>query len=117
MTADDRIPTHIWVDAHLRRCTAEGIPVTVVNKGERMGGTVMLKIYQAGVGCRLLSQLRDLDGNLSWYSAHKDDIIDERTADEQISRTVDRDPDLWVIEIESRDGSIPVDGLDRATGN
>jgi hypothetical protein len=112
MTTDDRLPTHIWVDAHLRRCSVAGIPVTVVNRGERMGGTVMLKIYQAGVGCRLLSQLRDLDGKLSWYSAHADEIIDERTADEQISRTIARDSDLWVIEIESRDGSVPVDGLD-----
>lgn len=109
---DDRLPTHIWVDAHLRRCMAEGIPVTVVNRGERMGGTVMLKIYQAGVGCRLLSQMRDLDGNLSWYPAHKEEIIDEPTADEQIRRTVSRDPDLWVIEIESRDGRVPVDGLE-----
>jgi hypothetical protein len=74
-----------------------------------MGGTVMLKIYQPGTGCRLLSQMRDLDGVLSWFPAHKEDLIEEREADERISRAVDRDPDLWVIEMETRDGTIPLD--------
>ena len=107
----ERLPTHIWVDAHLRRCSAEAIPAVVVHGGERMGGAVMLKIYQPGVGCRLLSQMRDLDGNLSWYPAHQEDVIEEPDADERIRRATDRDPDLWVIEIETRDGTIPVDDL------
>ena len=106
---EGRLPTHIWVDAHLKRCSVEAVPAVVIHKGEKMGGTVMLKIYQAGVGCRLLSQMRDLDGNLSWYPAHKEDIIEEREADERIRRAVDRDPDLWVLEMETRDGSVPLD--------
>jgi len=83
----------------------------VINSGERMGGTILLKIYQAGVGCRLFSQIRDLDGNLSWYAAHKEDVIEEHDADERIRKSIQQDPDLWVIEIESRDGNVPVDGL------
>ena len=109
--ADDRLPTHIWIDAHLKRCSVEGIPAVIINSGERMGGTVLLKIYQAGVGCRLMSQMRDLDGNLSWYPAHKEQVINERDADEHIQKSISRDPDLWVIEIESRDGTVPIDGL------
>ena len=109
--ADDRLPTHIWIDAHLKRCSVEGIPAVIINSGEKMGGTVLLKIYQASVGCRLMSQTRDLDGNLSWYPAHKEEVIDERDADEYIQKSIDRDPDLLVLEIESRDGTAPVDGL------
>lgn len=74
-----------------------------------MGGTVMLKVYQPGTGCRLLSQMRDLDGKLSWFPAHKEDFIDEPQADERIRRALGRDPDLWVIEIETQDGAIPLD--------
>ena len=106
---EERLPTHIWVDAHLRRCSVAAVPTVVIHKGEKMGGTVMLKVYQAGIGCRLLSQMRDLDGKLSWYPAHKEDINEEREADEHIRRAVDRDPDLWVIEMETRDGTIPLD--------
>ena len=109
--ADDRLPTHLWIDAHLKRCSVEGIPAVIINSGEKMGGTVLLKIYQARVGCRLMSQTRDLDGNLSWDPAHKEKVIDERDADEYNQKSIDRDPDLWVLEIESRDGTAPVDGL------
>ncbi len=58
-----------------------------------------------------MSQMRDLDGNLSWYPAHEEQVINERDADERIQKSIGRDPDLWVIEIESRDGTVPVDGL------
>ena len=107
--ADERLPTHIWVDAHLRRCSVEAVPAVVIHKGEKMGGTVLLKIYQPGTGCRLLSQMRDLDGVLAWYSAHKEEVIDEPKADDYIRRAIDRDPDLWVIEMETRDGKFPLD--------
>ena len=83
-----RLPTHVWVEAELRRCSAEGIGVVVIHKGERMGGTVMLKIYQHGVGCRLLSQMRDLDGRLAWYPPHKEAAIAESEADERIRRAL-----------------------------
>ena len=87
----------------------EAVPAVVIHKGEKMGGTVLLKIYQPGTGCRLLSQMRDLDGVLSWYSAHKEEVIDEPKADDYIRRAIDRDPDLWVIEMETRDGKFPLD--------
>lgn len=104
---DDRIATHIWVGAKLRQCSAAGIPATVVHRGERMGGTVMVKIYRAGVGCRLMGQMRDLDGRLNWYKAHKEEQVSEAEADALIARAIGRDPDLWVVEVETRDGSLP----------
>ena len=104
---DDRIPTHVWVSAKLRLCSAAGIPATVIHSGERMGGTVMVKIYMAGTGCRLVSQTRDLDGRMGWYRPHKDDIVPEPEASALIERAIGRDPDLWVVEVETRDGRNP----------
>lgn len=105
--SDDRIPTHLWIGAVLRRCSADGVPAVVMRSGERMGGTVMVKLYQPGIGCRLMAQTRDLAGRLGWYRAHKDEILAEPEADALIQRAVGRDPDLWVVEIESRDGRNP----------
>jgi hypothetical protein len=105
--SDERIATHLWVGAKLRRCSAEGTPAVVVHSGERMGGTVMLKVYQPGAGCRLMAQTRDLDGRLGWYKAHKEELVAEADADALIERAIKRDPDLWVIEVETRDGRTP----------
>lgn len=107
---DDRLPTEIWVQAHLRRCHAEAIPVVVLHKGDRNGGTVLLKILMRDAGCRVLSQMRDMEGRLGWLSALGEAPVDETAADAYIERAVARDPDLWVIEVESRDGSHPFEG-------
>jgi hypothetical protein len=108
--ADDRLPTHLWIMAHLRRCSAEGIPAVVVRKGDAGGGTVILKLNHLERGCRVLSQMRDLDGALGWLAQLNGALVPEADADAYIARAVARDPDLWVVEIEDRDGRHPFEG-------
>jgi len=110
LMTDDRLPTDVWVRAHLRRCHAEAVPATVVRRGERTGGSVILKLNQRAAGCRILTQSRDLDGRLAWLPALKGALVAEQEADDYIARAVARDPDLWVIEIEHRDGWHPFEG-------
>ncbi len=107
---EDRIPTDVWVMAHVRRCSAEGVPVTVARKGEAKGGLLLLKLNQLELGCRVLSQQRDLDGKMGWLAAFKGGLVPEAEADAYIARAVARDPDLWVVEVEDRDGKHPFEG-------
>ncbi|MEE8271091.1 MAG: DUF1491 family protein [Alphaproteobacteria bacterium] len=108
--ADDRLPTELWIKAHIRRCIAEGIPATIARKGEAIGGMVVLKLNQLEHGCRVLSQTRDLDGRLGWLPALNGEPASEADADAYITRAVARDPDLWVVEIEDRQGRHPFEG-------
>lgn len=108
--SDDRLPTDVWVMAHVRRCSAEGIPVVVARRGEAKGGTLLLKINLYEAGCRVLSQARDLDGALGWLPAFQGAPVPEAQADDYIARAVARDPDLWVVEIEDREGKHPFEG-------
>ena len=82
----------------------------MVRRGEAKGGTLLLKLNQLDQGCRVLSQARDLDGKLGWLAAFRGDLVPEAEADEYIARAVTRDPDLWVVEIEHREGWHPFDG-------
>ena len=107
---DDRLRTELWVMAHIRLCTATGVPATVAHRGEPNSGTLLLKINRLEHGCRILSQTRDLDGRLAWLVAFDGGLVTEADADGYIQRAVDRDPDLWVIEIEHRDGWHPFGG-------
>lgn len=108
--ADDRLPTDLWVRAHIRRCIVDGIPATVVRKGDITGGAVLLKVNQLEQGCRVLTQTRDLDGRSGWLPALNGALVPEAEADGYIARAIRRDPDLWVIEIEDRQGRHPFDG-------
>ncbi|MEZ5668507.1 MAG: DUF1491 family protein [Alphaproteobacteria bacterium] len=107
---DDRLPTELWVMAHVRRCNAAGVPAMVVRRGDAGRGTVILKINQLEHGCRILSQTRDLDGTMGWLAALKGALVPEAEADAYVARAVDRDPDLWVIEVEHREGWHPFEG-------
>lgn len=106
----DRLPTDLWVRAHLRRCFATGIAAYVVRRGDQHGGTVLLKLNRLDQGCDVLSQTRDLDGRLGWMPAFATGPVSESEADAYIARAVQRDPDLWVLEIEDRDGRHPFEG-------
>lgn len=107
---DDRLPTDVWVMAHVRRCNDGGIPATVARRGEAKGGMLLLKLNLLEHGCRVLSQARDLDGRLGWMAAFDGEKMPEEEADSYIARQVARDPDLWVVEIEDREGRNPFDG-------
>jgi hypothetical protein len=98
-----RLSTDLWVSAHRRRIEAEGVAVTVARKGERSRGTVLLKINRLDGSCVVLSQIRH-HGKLAWTRGTGPEPVPEATADAYIARQLRVDPDLWVIEIEDRQG-------------
>ena len=107
---EHRLRSEIWIMAHVRRCVADGVPVTVVRKGEAERGTLILKLNQLDRDVRVLSQARDIDGRLGWLIAFDGAAVKEAEADAYIARAIKRDPDLWVVEIEDREGRHPFEG-------
>lgn len=110
MESDGRLPAELWIKAHLRRCMVDGIHATVVHRGEKNSGTLLLKLHQLGQGVKLLNQTRDMDGAIAWMPALGGKLVPEAEADAYIERAVQRDPDVWVVEIETRDGTHPFEG-------
>ncbi len=107
---DDQLKAEIWIMSHVRLCSSKGVPATAARKGDLVGGTLLLKLNQLDAGCRVLSQARDFDGNAGWLAAFDGALVPEAEADEYIARAVGRDPDLWIVEIEHREGWHPFEG-------
>lgn len=107
---DARLPVHLWIDAQLAPLNARGVFYYIQQRGEKNTGTVLLKLNGLAGQCRLLIQQRDLDGNLGWMHALQKELVEESTVDSYIQRSIARDPDLWVIEIEDRDMDNPFEG-------
>ncbi len=105
---DDRLATELWVSAYLRRAAAVGEAAVLVHRGDSTRGTVVLKLNRFTAGWRVLAQARDLEGRLGWIAASEAPA--EADADAYIARALARDPDLWVIEIDDREGRHPLDG-------
>ncbi len=81
----------------------------VVRKGDRSRGTVLLKLNRLDGTAQVLAQVRHL-GRLAWAPGTGPDPVPEAQADGYIARQVRMDPDLWVIEIEDRQGRHWFDG-------
>ncbi|HUN50634.1 MAG TPA: DUF1491 family protein [Candidatus Sulfotelmatobacter sp.] len=107
---DPRLKTELWVLATVRRCSVENVPCTVARRGDRDAGAVLLKINRFAEGCSVLAQSRTLDGELVWSRGTGPEPVGETEADAYIARQIKRDPDLWVVEIEDRQGRKPFDG-------
>ena len=100
----ERLPTGLWVTAHVARCSSQGMPVVVVRRGDPHRGVVIVKQHHVGEGFRVVAQARNVDGALIWQRAHGDRLVPEAEADGYIERQVAYDPDLWIIEVEMRAG-------------
>lgn len=101
---ESRLKAGIWVKAHLRRCAVEGIQAVIVRHGDDTAGSVLIKLNRLDGGCMVLSPGNRGDGVRVWLRAGGADVMPEAEADGYIARQVKRDPDLWVIEIEDRQG-------------
>lgn len=110
--SEDRIPVYLWIEAHIARLNSQAISCYVVNKGAEFGGMVIVKLNGLKQGVRLFNQQRDFESNvLGWDNPLEEEWVEESVADDYIRRALDRDPDLWIVEVEdiSASGQNPFD--------
>ncbi|MBO44941.1 MAG: hypothetical protein CMM28_14580 [Rhodospirillaceae bacterium] len=98
-----RLPTNLWVKAHIAKCSALGVPVGVLHRGDPHSGIVVLKLNRLEAGCDILVQGRNERGALVWQPALEGRRVEEPEADAFIERQRQYDPDVWVIEVEDRE--------------
>jgi len=104
----ERLPTALWVDAHLAHLTTTGTFYYFIQKGNTASGLVLLKLNGLKGKVRVLVQERDfMEDKLVWVSAMDKETVEEREADAYIQRAIARDPDLWALEIEDEDMKNP----------
>ena len=94
--------------AEIKRCNAQGIAAYLIRRGDAERGTVLLRIDGFDQGYRLLVQARDAAGALGWLEVGS--ALPAAEAAAYVERAVARDPDLWVGEIEDREGRNPFAG-------
>ena len=103
-----RLKAGIYVRALIRRVEVAGAQAYVVRKGSEEAGAVFLKLNRLDGTCTVLSQARRGEGELVWVKP-LDDAASEEAARTYFEKQIKFDPDLWIVEIEDREGRSFVD--------
>jgi hypothetical protein len=97
------LSTDVWVAALIRRVELAGAFATVARKGDPRAGAVLVKTLDRREGStRLYAEATGADGQRLWMRPAKAE--QEADLDAYVERAIKVDPDLWVVEIEARDG-------------
>lgn len=112
--SEPKLKAKLFVHAAIRRCGIEAIPIVVARKGDEDAGTVVVKVNRGGRLAEIYTQARDAEGRLGWLKATGPEPVADEKAEAYITRARDVDYDLWVLEVDSRDGKVPF--IDRVIG-
>jgi hypothetical protein len=103
-----RLKSEIWVKAYLRRCVVNGAMGVVVRHGDDDAGAIFIKIVRPDQTAAVFSPapagLDDADVDRRWVSRFKQGFVPEPDAEALLKREAEFDSDVWIIEIEDREG-------------
>jgi hypothetical protein len=102
MFAMVRLKSVIYVQALIRRCESAGAAAYLLRRGAEEAGAILLKVNRLDGSCLVLSQARRGE-ELVWLRPLGDTSDDSHAAD-YFARQLRFDPDLWIVEIEDRQG-------------
>ena len=99
-----RLDTQLLVSALLRRVESAGGFATVLHKGDRLSGIILVQLLERGHFRTVLERMTDLDGKQKMIPCGpKYDAQDTEISD-YISKRKRVDPDLWLIELDIAEG-------------
>jgi hypothetical protein len=103
-----RLKAGIWVSAYIRRLSGSAIPVAVTRRGDPDAGAIFLKLNTLdGFALVLRPAASGLSGGETdrrWSPAFPGGRAEEAAADAYLARQAGFDSDMWVVEIEDRQG-------------
>ncbi|HEU4820496.1 MAG TPA: DUF1491 family protein [Qipengyuania sp.] len=111
--SDGRLPAHLEVSALIRTAEAAGGFATVIAKGERDAGVILILTTERGGNARLWERLPNLDGSRSFSMTKKQDLENAEEFADYLARRTARDPDSWLVELDIANAERLIAGLTR----
>ena len=102
-----RLASGLWVSAYLTRLRLAEIAAYVTQKGDATAGAVVVKVATLDGQARAFQRSFDMAANARiWVPLTEGAEVD---VDALLARQKARDRDLWVIELEDRQGRTLLD--------
>ena len=96
-----RLPSRFWVEALIRRAEVAGASAFVVQKGDADRGDTLIKVARLDGTATAYTPSTNLDGDRVFRDLSVQGVGPDEA---DVDAYVQRDSDLWIIEIEDRHG-------------
>jgi len=103
-----KLKAAIQIKAIIRRAEVAGAQAYLVQRGSEEAGALFLKVSRLDGTFTILNQARRGDGELVWTKPLGDAADGEAVA-KYLDKQMRFDPDIWILEIEDREGRAFVD--------
>jgi hypothetical protein len=103
MRIEPRLAAHMQVSTFVRRAHNEGDFAAVLRKGDPISGAILLIRVIRGKNPIIYERFPSLDGMYSWQNLPLKDSPTATEVDAYLEKRIQRDPDLWVIELDTAD--------------
>ncbi len=105
-----RVTSEFWVQAYLTRLRVMNIPAFLTSRGDATAGAVLVKINTLDGNAQAFQRSYDADGNRIWIPLSEGT---DAEVEEALARQRKYDPDIWIIEVEDKQGRslLDQDGL------
>jgi hypothetical protein len=97
---DGRLPAHLEAASILRMAESMGGFATVLAKGERDAGTILVVILCRGGPAQLYERMPGLDGSRSFVATKSQTPENQQEFSEYLERRRRQDPDIWILEVD-----------------
>ena len=97
---ETRLPAHIEVSGFLRSVQAAGGFGTVLKKGEKDAGVILVLTTYNGRNTQLLERMPQLDGSRPFTVTKAQDPKNPGEFEEYLMKRRLGDPDCWIIELD-----------------
>jgi hypothetical protein len=98
--SESRLPAHLEVTGLIRAVEAEGGFATVIAKGERDAGTLLVVCCGQGRACAAYERMPQPDGGRSWALSRTQDAENPQEFWDYCDRRKNQDGDLWIVELD-----------------
>ncbi len=93
----------------IRRVNAEGGFATVLARGERDAGTLLVVLRNGNDPVAAHERMPQLDGTRKWSVAKAQTPENPQDFDTWLERRRGQDPDLWIVELDAPDATRFID--------
>ncbi len=104
-----RLRSDFWVSAYIRRCETAGVSAYLRRRGAAEAGAIFIRIDRLdGTSCLYgpapQTEVTEDEPERHWARMHQALWLDNPEVEQRLQREVRFDTDLWIVDVEDRQG-------------